>query len=118
MAEYIERSAAVKAVLRERSPANSVAQNRKLSIIQRDLLTIPAADVAPVVHGQWDDSGRYTFPGGSCVLRLRKKIRAGGYDGAQLRFRWYSVDVLSVRELSKSLCGTGLAGRVRIWRPS
>ena len=53
MAEYIERSAAVKAVLRERSPANSVAQNRKLSIIQRDLLTMPAADVAPVVHGRW-----------------------------------------------------------------
>lgn len=53
MAEYIERSAAVKAVLRERSPANSVAQNRKLSIIQRDLLTMPAADVAPVVHGEW-----------------------------------------------------------------
>ena len=53
MAEYIERSAAVKAVLRERSPANSVAQNRKLSIIQRDLLTMPAADVAPVVHARW-----------------------------------------------------------------
>ena len=69
MAEYIERSAAVKAVLRERSPANSVAQNRKLSIIQRDLLTMPAADVAPVVHGRWDDSGRYTFPGGSTAVR-------------------------------------------------
>lgn len=69
MAEYFERSAAVKAVLRERSPANSVAQNRKLSIIQRDLLTIPAADVAPVVHGQWDDSGRYTFPGGGTAVR-------------------------------------------------
>lgn len=55
MAEYIERSAAVKAVLRERSPANSVAQNRKLSIIQRDLLTMLAADVAPVVHGRWVD---------------------------------------------------------------
>ena len=55
MAEYIERSAAVKAVLRERSPANSVAQNRKLSIIQRDLSTMPAADVVPVVHGQWVD---------------------------------------------------------------
>lgn len=53
MAEYIERSAAVKAVLRERSPANSVAQNRKLSIIQRDLLTMPAADVAPVIHARW-----------------------------------------------------------------
>lgn len=53
MAEYIERSAAVKAVLRERSPANSVAQNRKLSIIQRDLLTIPAADVAPLTLRRW-----------------------------------------------------------------
>ena len=50
MAEYIERSAAVKAVLRERSPATSVAQNRKLSIIQRDLLTIPAADVVVVTR--------------------------------------------------------------------
>lgn len=50
MDEYIERSAAVKAVLRERSPANSVAQNRKLSIIQRDLLTMPAADVVVVTR--------------------------------------------------------------------
>ena len=30
---------------------------------------IPAADVAPVVHGQWDDSGRYTFPSGSTAVR-------------------------------------------------
>ena len=29
----------------------------------------PAADVAPVVHGQWDDSGRYTFPGGGTAVR-------------------------------------------------
>lgn len=48
MAEYIERAVAVKAVLRERKPTNSVAQNRMLSIIQRDLLTMPAADVAPI----------------------------------------------------------------------
>ena len=54
MAEYIERETAVKAVLRERKPENSVAQNRKLSIIQRELVTIPAADVAPVVHGRWE----------------------------------------------------------------
>lgn len=50
MAEYIERDAAVKVVLRERKPTNSVAQNRMLSIIQRDMLTMPAADVAPVVR--------------------------------------------------------------------
>ena len=32
----------------------------------------PAADVAPVVHGYWDDSGRYTFPGGSTAVRCSK----------------------------------------------
>lgn len=57
MAEYIKRDVAVKVVLRERKPTNSVAQNRMLSIIQRDLLTMPAADVAPVVHGRWIDDG-------------------------------------------------------------
>lgn len=50
MAECIERAAAVKAVLRMRRPENSVAQNRMLSIIQMDLLKLPAADVAPVVR--------------------------------------------------------------------
>lgn len=34
MAEYIDRAAAVKVILRERKPTNSVAQNRMLSIIQ------------------------------------------------------------------------------------
>lgn len=50
MAEYIERAAAVKVVLRERKPTNSVAQNRMLSIIQHDLLTMRAANVAPVTR--------------------------------------------------------------------
>lgn len=56
MAEYIEREAAIKAVLRMRRPENSVAQNRMLSIIQMDMLKLPAADVAPVVHGRFEDS--------------------------------------------------------------
>ena len=30
---------------------------------------LPAADVALVVHGRWDNSGRYTFPGGSTAVR-------------------------------------------------
>lgn len=30
---------------------------------------LPAADVAPVVHGRWDNSGRYTFPSGSTAVR-------------------------------------------------
>ena len=54
MAECIERAAAVKAVLRMRKPENSVAQNRMLSIIQMDMLKLPTADVAPVVHGRWE----------------------------------------------------------------
>lgn len=53
MAEYIDRAAAVKSVLRMRRPENRVAQNRMLSIIQMDMLKLPAADVAPVVHGKW-----------------------------------------------------------------
>lgn len=54
MAECIERAAAIKSVLRMRRPENSVAQNRMLSIIQMDMLKLPAADVAPVVHGKWE----------------------------------------------------------------
>lgn len=50
MAEYIERAAAVKPVLRMRRAENSVAQNRMLSIIQMDMLKLPAADVVPVVR--------------------------------------------------------------------
>lgn len=62
MAECIERAAAVKAVLRMRRPENSVAQNRMLSIIQMDLLKLPAADVAPVVHGRWEKHYRSGTP--------------------------------------------------------
>ena len=29
----------------------------------------PDADVAPVVHGRWDDSGRYTYPSGNTAVR-------------------------------------------------
>ena len=57
MDECIARAAAVKCVLRMRRPENSVAQNRMLSIIQMDMLKLPAADVAPVVHGRWEFLG-------------------------------------------------------------
>ena len=53
MDEYIKRATAVKSVLRMRRPENSVAQNRMLSIIQMDMLKLPAADVVPVVYGRW-----------------------------------------------------------------
>lgn len=37
--------------------------------VLREVSDAPAADVAPVVHGRWDDSGRYTFPGGGTAVR-------------------------------------------------
>lgn len=82
MAEYIDREAAVKSVLRMRRPENSVTQNRMLSIIQMDMLKLPAADVATVVLGHWKKDrdtikctvcgfgmfpNRYTFMHGVCV---------------------------------------------------
>ena len=29
----------------------------------------PTVDAVPVVHGRWDDSGRYTFPSGDTAVR-------------------------------------------------
>ena len=33
------------------------------------IMDCPIADVVEVVHGWWDDSGRYTFPNGAAVVR-------------------------------------------------
>lgn len=60
MGECIERSAAIEAA------KHAWAKGLEPSQYIEDL---PAADVAPVVHGQWDDSGRYTFPSGSTAVR-------------------------------------------------
>ena len=80
MAEYIERAAAVKSVLRMRRPENSVAQNRMLSIIQMDMLKLPAADVAPVVRCK--DCKHYrNYPNGLCYLHTEPKTKARGYSG-------------------------------------
>lgn len=80
MAEYIDRAAAVKSVLRMRRPENSVAQNRMLSIIQMDMLKLPAADVAPVVRCK--DCKHYrNYPNGLCYLHTEPKTNARGYSG-------------------------------------
>lgn len=60
MAEYIEREAAEDAV--------GEAHLKGLNPLC-ELRDVPAADVAPVVHGRWDDSGRYTFPSGAAAVR-------------------------------------------------
>ena len=71
MAEYIKRAEAVKSVLRMCRPENSVAQNRMLLIIQMDMLKLPTADVAPVVHGRWEqcfEDWRQQIDGNECFV--------------------------------------------------
>lgn len=80
MAEYIDRAAAVKSVLRMRRPENSVAQNRMLSIIQMDMLKLPAADVVPVVRCKGCKHYR-NYPNGLCYLHTEPKTNARGYSG-------------------------------------
>ena len=60
MAEYIGRDAAIEAA--KHAWAKGLEPSQYIEIL-------PAADVAPVVHGRWDDSGRYTFPGGGTAVR-------------------------------------------------
>lgn len=57
MAEYIKREAAVKAVEKYGLTNGSVlGRHTGLAIcIASEIVDIPAADVAPVVHGRWVD---------------------------------------------------------------
>jgi hypothetical protein len=63
MAEYIEREAALHAILGEPT------ESHYPSWYAERIKALPAADVVPVVHGRWDDSGRYTFPSGATAVR-------------------------------------------------
>lgn len=69
MDEYIDREAAFDAItdLAGKAPTRSAYEAVWKSA--RVLKKIPAADVVPVVHGRWDDSGRYTFPSGDVAVR-------------------------------------------------
>ena len=67
MTEYIERDALldyISAAVKHRGMGEIIGQ-----ALMRYIKRQPAADVAPVVHGRWDDSGRYTFPSGSTAVR-------------------------------------------------
>lgn len=68
MAEYIVRETAI-AKLTALEVTDRLAT---MADAKRVLADMPAADVAPVVHGRWDDSGRYTFPNGSTAVRCTK----------------------------------------------
>lgn len=55
MAEYIEREAAVK-IVEKYSLANGSALGRHSGLadcIASEIAALPAADIAPVVHGRW-----------------------------------------------------------------
>lgn len=69
MDEYIDREAAFDAItdLAGKAPTRSAYETVWKSA--RVLKKIPAADAVPVVHGRWDDSGRYTFPSGDVAVR-------------------------------------------------
>lgn len=65
MAEYIEREDVFE-FWKKMTGTASVAT--LVEAIRR----VPAADVAPVVHGRWDPSGRYKFSDGSIAMRCTK----------------------------------------------
>lgn len=62
MPEYISRAEALRAVQKQRGANRSPAQNAMLDRICCDIKNMPAADVAPVVHGRWihHDDGVFT----------------------------------------------------------
>ena len=68
MAEYIDLEATLREIERRES---LMVGDKTISVdaLKRFLLNRPAADVVPVVHGRWDDSGRYTFPSGDVAVR-------------------------------------------------
>lgn len=69
MAEYIDKNATVGILKAMSRNADCECIKKRLEKAAKRVNTMPAADVAPVVHGRWDDSGRYTFPSGSTAVR-------------------------------------------------
>ena len=70
MTEYIEREAAIKAI--EKADYTLIANDAdscKADYLREIIESVPAADVVTVVHGRWDDSGRYTFLSGAAAVR-------------------------------------------------
>ena len=66
MAEYIEREAAVK-IVEKYSLANGSVLGRYSGLadcIASEIAALPAADIAPVVHGRWG-TGRFNLETGN-----------------------------------------------------
>lgn len=69
MAECIEREALITKFKKMGFGEHGLVERLFADGVYAVIAAFPAADVAPVVHGQWDDSGRYTFPGGGTAVR-------------------------------------------------
>mgnify|MGYP004632785781 CR=1 FL=1 len=82
MDEYIKRDAAIAIIEEKQKELCPVGRCGRGYVYGSDrekydawdeiidaLENVPAADVASVVHGRWDDSGRYTFPSGNTAVR-------------------------------------------------
>lgn len=59
MDDYIKREAVLRAVQGQRGPCRSPAQNRMLDCLKAAVIRVSAADVAPVVHGRWNNMDGY-----------------------------------------------------------
>lgn len=69
MDEYIDKNAAVGILEAMSRSADCECIKKRLEKAAKRVSAFPAADVAPVRHGRWDDSGRYTFPSGAVAVR-------------------------------------------------
>ena len=70
-AEYLDRDSLVARMEYYKEHATEESGEHYAYLVTlREIRNAPACDVAPVVHGRWDDSGRYTFPSGSTAVRM------------------------------------------------
>lgn len=68
--EYIRRDAALRAATKRYGACRSPEQTRMLSEIRNALRRVPAADVAPVAHAQWN-KGKLKYT----VVEYVKEVR-------------------------------------------
>ena len=65
MDEYIRREDVIEWFM----PYAHAGESIDADVVISDIKGMKAANVAPVVLGRWDDSGRYTFPSGDVAVR-------------------------------------------------
>lgn len=86
MADYIEREAAVKELMHDAPEQVGYSREDAADCIRY----IPAADVAPVVHGRWgynSNAGTYQCPNCLSVVHERHEVfDLEANDGADLNF--------------------------------